>query len=170
MRGMPDVTMRLALPQDASMIAPMHVSCWREAYAGLVPQRCFDDIDGQDWVAHWRRRLERPEDVTTVALQDGHVVGLATVGPAEDLQHLPPQALWSLYVVRALWGSGLSSRLLRQALGDRPASLWAFEGNERARRFYARGGWRPTGERRVTEWIDVPELRLVGNGSETLTG
>lgn len=158
---MPPVIFRAASPEDAHLIAPMHLSCWHEAYAGLVPQRCLDDLDAQDRVAQWRSRLERRGDVTTMAVHDGRVVGLATVGPAETASPSAPEELRSLYVVRDMWGRGLGQQLLQQALADRPASLWVFEGNERARRFYARTGWSPTGERHVDEWTAIPELRLV---------
>jgi len=149
------VTFRAAAPQDAHLIAPVHRSCWHEAYAGLVPQRCLDDLDRQDRVAHWRARLERPDHVTTIAVHEEHVVGLATVGPGDVSEELR-----SLYVVRRVWGGGVGRRLLHEVLGDRPASLWVFEGNDRARRFYERTGWEPTGERRRDEWTEVPELRL----------
>jgi hypothetical protein len=62
------VTMRAASPEDAQQIAPMHLSCWHEAYAGLVPQRCLDDLDVQDRVARWRERLALVGCTTTVAL------------------------------------------------------------------------------------------------------
>jgi GNAT superfamily N-acetyltransferase len=160
-RGMPPVVYRAASQQDAQQIAPMHLSCWHEAYAGLVPQRCLDDLDAQDRVAQWRGRLERQEDATTIAVHDGRVVGLTTVGPAQTALPLAPEELRSLYVVRDMWGRGLGKQLLQHALADRPASLWVFEGNERARRFYARTGWSPTSERHVDEWTAIPELRLV---------
>jgi len=158
---MASMTMRVASPGDAQLIAPMHLSCWHEAYAGLVPQRCLDDLDAQDRVARWRARLERPGDVTTVAVHDGRVVGLATVGPVEEAPHLPQEELRSLYVVRAMWGYGVGRRLVQQVLGGRPASLWVFEGNDQARRFYTQTGWRPTGERRLDDWTNIPELGLV---------
>jgi len=156
---MSTVVVRRALPEDAHGIAPVHVACWHEAYAGLVPQRCLDDLDAADWVAHWRARLERPGHVTATAVQDGRVVGVATVVPAE-VAGLPPEELRSLYVVRAMWGRGVGRRLVQHLLDERPAFLWVFEGNERARRFYARTGWAATGDRRQDEWTQIPELRL----------
>lgn len=155
------MTMRTASPDDAQQIAPMHLSCWHEAYAGLVPQRCLDDLDAQDRVALWRERLARAGDTTKLALHNGRLVGLATVGPLEDAPHLPPEELRSLYVVRATWGRGIGRALVQQVLGQRSASLWVFEGNDQARAFYALTGWQPIGERRLDAWTKIPELRLV---------
>lgn len=155
------VTRRAAWPEDAQNIAPKHRSGWHEAYAGLVPQRCLDDLDAQERVARWRERLARAGDTTTVALHNGRLVGLATVGPREDAPHLPPEELRSRYVVRAMWGHGIGRALVLQVLGQRPASLWVFEGHDPARAFYALAGWQPTGERRLDTWTEIPELRLV---------
>lgn len=162
---MTEVTVRSASVADAEAIAPMHRSCWHEAYTGLVPQRCLDDLDRQDRVARWRDRLTRAEDGTLVAVQDAAVVGLATIGPSREAHPLPPVELRSLYVSRVRWGNGLGAALLQRAVGDGAASLWVFEGNGRARAFYARAGWVPTGERRVDDWTLIPELRLVRSTS-----
>lgn len=138
------------------------MASWLDAYSGLVPQRCLDDLAAQDRVAVWQERLARVRDATTIALCDAQVVGLATVGPlGSPTPGLPSEELRSLYVVRALRGRGLGQALLRQALAARPASLWTFEDARQARRFYALAGWSPTGERRSDDWTGVPEVRLV---------
>ena len=152
--------LRTATPEDAEAIAPVHLACWHEAYTGLVPQRRLDELAAQDRVATWRERLQRPEDTTVIATEDEQVVGLATAGLADE-PGLPPYALRSLYVVRRRWGRGTGPRLVQEVLGDRPAWLWVFEANERARRSYAKTGWVETGERSVDAWTGVPELRLV---------
>ncbi len=162
-----DVTLRQATPDDAAAIAPMHLACWHDAYSGLVPRRCLDELDRQDRCGRWRLRLEQPSDVTTIAVCGQQVVGLATVGPLHDEVPLPPEELRSLYVSRPMWGGGLGRALIDRALGDRPASLWVFEGNERARRFYTSCGWTPTGERRLDDWTVIPELRLVCGARQT---
>jgi hypothetical protein len=64
-------------------------------------------------------------------------------------------------VVREMWGHGIGRALVQQVLGQRPASLWVFEGNDQARAFYALTGWQSTGERRLDAWTELSELRLV---------
>lgn len=157
---MQDARLRAALPEDATRIAPVHGRCWHQAYTGLVPQRCLDDLDSMDLAAVWRGRLEQPELATTIAIVGGEVVGLASVAPLEPAASLPPEELRSLYVLREFSGRGIGRRLVDHALAERPAALWTFEGNRRARKFYELSGWRETGEVRVHDWTRIPELRL----------
>lgn len=155
------VTLRVALPEDAARIAPVHRVCWHDAYTGLVPQRCLDELDVMDLVAVWRDRLEQPGLFTSIALMENQVVGMATVAPLGQAAPLPPEEVRALYVLGARWGQGIGRLLLDHALAERPAALWVFEGNKRARRFYAQTGWRATGEVRLHEWAAIPEVRLV---------
>jgi GNAT superfamily N-acetyltransferase len=77
------------------------------------------------------------------------VVGVSAFGADRDL---PSDAnrgeLWVLYVAPSHWGHGYGYALLRDAeealatTGRRDLTLWVLEGNDRARRFYERAGWR----------------------------
>ena len=167
---MDTVEVLTATPDDADRIAPVHRLCWHEAYTGLVPQRCLDDLDKQDRVAVWRRRLEQAEDSTHVAVQGGRVLGLATVGLEPARHESERQELRSLYVVREAWGRGNGRLLLGSALDDRPAALWVFEGNQRARQFYAATGWHETSDRHVDDWTAIPELRLIRDAANRNKG
>ena len=59
-----------------------------------------------------------------------------------------------LYVAPSRWGRGTGSSLLDGGVGElrrqgfAEATLWVLERNERARSWYERRGWRPTGERK----------------------
>ena len=62
------------------------------------------------------------------------------------------------------WGTGLGHAMLTEALnqiGDRPAYLWAFKENTRARRFYEKQGFRWDGSERVSEFDGALEVRYV---------
>jgi len=94
----------------------------------------------------------------------GEVAGVVSWAHG-DLRHDPFDLdlveLTTLYVGAAHRGSGLADALLREALGDGAAYLWAFERNARALAFYARHGFVADGTRK----LDVPtgawERRLV---------
>jgi GNAT superfamily N-acetyltransferase len=100
-----------------------------------------------------------------VAERGGEIVGVAVrVGPE----------LRSLYVVPEAWGTGAAGALVDAALGAirrdgaSEATLWVVEENARARRFYEREGWEPTGETRASE-VGPVELeyrrKLASSGS-----
>jgi CubicO group peptidase (beta-lactamase class C family) len=73
----------------------------------------------------------------------------------------------SLYVHPRVGGRGTGRRLLEYALGKLTAqgysvvTLWVFEANERARRFYAAAGFAPDGSRRVEDEWRAEEIHLV---------
>ncbi|GAA1624219.1 hypothetical protein GCM10009828_060550 [Actinoplanes couchii] len=58
------------------------------------------------------------------------------------------------------WGTGLASAAHAEIIALLPANprLWVFTGNHRARRFYTRHGWSPTGSTRPTAFEPHPEL------------
>ncbi|MBI1379280.1 MAG: GNAT family N-acetyltransferase [Frankiales bacterium] len=62
------------------------------------------------------------------------------------------------------WGTGLADRAhddvvaLWRAAGLSSGWLRVFEGNARARSFYQRHGWRPTGERSASTFAPFPTL------------
>jgi GNAT superfamily N-acetyltransferase len=155
-----DVGIRLATIADAPVIAPFHLACWQAAYSSLVPLDFLDHLARQDRAQRWRERLSAPHDATFVAVVAGEIAGLATVGPSGEQTPLPGTELRSLYVNADYHGTGLAHRLVELAVAGQPASLWVFEGNVRARAFYAKTGWRPTGQRRIDSGTRIPELQL----------
>jgi GNAT superfamily N-acetyltransferase len=94
-----------------------------------------------------------------IAWQDGEPAGLAGafVVPQEEL---PPgvRRAWhlvSMWVSPAQRGTGLAERLVQAVTGAARADgatrliLWVTDVNERARAFYGRLGFRPTGARQL---------------------
>jgi GNAT superfamily N-acetyltransferase len=96
-----------------------------------------------------------PEAGLWVAERDGEIVGVAVRAGSE---------LRSLYVAPQAWGAGVAVPLIDAALdairadGHAEATLWVVDANARARRFYEREDWEPTGETKETAFGPV-ELR-----------
>jgi GNAT superfamily N-acetyltransferase len=94
--------------------------------------------------------------VTLIAVDEEDVIyGFATTGRSHDSDLPDLGEVWAIYVDPQYWGTGVG-RLLMDASRDqlrrdgaREALLWVLAGNERARRFYEIGGWRPDGARRM---------------------
>lgn len=102
----------------------------------------------------WRDALDDPVATVLVAEEEeGSAVGVAMSRPTW---------LDGLYVLPAWWGSGVARRLHDEALelvraaGSDRCHLWVLEGNDRARRFYERCGWRLNGETRVVPFPPHP--------------
>ena len=165
-----DVLVRAARVADARGIARVHVSSWRSAYRGLLPDAYLAALSLDDRTRRWRGRLRdiRASETVLVAERAGEVVGYASAGPTRDADCDASAIgeLYALYVVEEAWGRG-AGRLLHDAALDflhvrafSAATLWVLETNRRARRFYERVGWVADGSTKVEEYgASVVELR-----------
>jgi GNAT superfamily N-acetyltransferase len=150
-----EVEIRRAEPPDAEALTRLHLDCWDDAYAGLMPQEILDarrdDVPAR--VERWRQILAN--GFTSVAEHETGLIGFVSAGPPRELPNLDIQ-LYALYVRAPWWGTGVGHALFASAVGDRSACLWLLEGNERAIRFYERQGFRFDGAGQ-----DEPEGRHV---------
>ncbi|SDS81104.1 Acetyltransferase (GNAT) domain-containing protein [Friedmanniella luteola] len=168
----PAPLLRGARPDDAEALGRCHLTCWAEAYGGLVDgdalAAALAAVDQR--VDRWRQILAG-EHGTTLAVAGEEVVGFVSAGPQRD-DDLEGVELYALYVRRPRWGTGVGDRLLTAAVGDAACSLWVLRANVRARTFYARHGFRPDGAERVDDLLGgVAEIRMVrGAGTSPAQG
>jgi GNAT superfamily N-acetyltransferase len=157
------ITIRRGTPEDAAAGAALHIACWREAYAGIVPAEVLakltDDIETR--TERWRAFLADGPPRWLAADDDGALVGFASAGPGRDDDIDVELELYAIYVRNAQYGTGLGSRLLETAIGDASAYLWVFEANARARTFYQRHGFEPDGARKPEPSFQEPEIRMI---------
>jgi ribosomal protein S18 acetylase RimI-like enzyme len=130
--------MRRAAIADVPAIARIWREGWVDGHEGHVP----DVLAAERTPASFGRRALERISGTWVAETAGAVTGFVVVVDTEVEQ---------LYVDRSWRGQGVAERLLRHAEavigqgGRRTAWLAVVAGNTRARRFYARLGWRDRG-------------------------
>jgi ribosomal protein S18 acetylase RimI-like enzyme len=106
----------------------------------------------------WRQRLGSVTAATFLAWQDSEPVGAAT-GKVEDAadEHAIPESwqLVGMWVDPCARGLGVADALVEAVAGHAASQgaealvLWVTEINDRARRFYERMGFQPTGVRQV---------------------
>lgn len=138
---MTEIAIRRATVDDAGGIAVVHVTAWREAYAGRMPAAFLASLNVSRRTAGWTRILERGETDAFVAERDGEIVGWATAGPGRDDDAPRDRELEGIYLFASAYGSGAGQRLLDTAIGEAPAYLWVMDGNGRAEAFYRRNGF-----------------------------
>ena len=144
------IARRPARPEDAEAIAGVVAEGFASfrtfAPAGWIsPERATPEN-----VQAIRDRLWAPGAWAEVAEADGAVVGVCSFEPA---RRGPPDAAYLIHVFvrRPWWGGGLARELLAAAVaaaaaaGYREMRLVTPAGQARARRFYAREGWREAG-------------------------
>lgn len=166
----PPFTVRPAAPADAPAIAHVHVTSWRETYAGLMPEdfltRMTDSAARERRAANWLRDAADPAQVVLVAEQTGQVVAFASAGPPRDHPGVDAE-LFTLYALRAAQGRGVGRALLAAlarelaARGQRSLALWVLDVNP-TRQWYMRQGGREQGEKmQAIPGGELRELRLV---------
>lgn len=136
--------LRPAAAADADEIAAIWWEGWGEAHEGRVPEALLAHRSAADL----RGRVPELIAQTTVATAGGAVAGFTTVLGDEVDQ---------IYVRRRFRGSGAGGLLLGAAeeqVGRRHDRAWlaVVAGNEPARRFYERHGWRDGGGFDFSAW------------------
>ncbi|MGC2486845.1 MAG: GNAT family N-acetyltransferase, partial [Acidimicrobiales bacterium] len=159
-----ELIVRIARPDDADQLATVFIEAWRGSYRGVVDDTVIDALYHPD-VASWLRNLvENTAARTVVAEKNGQVLGFTRFG--DETGNAARGHVFALYVDPSASGHGVGRRLLERAIGEldpmstREVSLWVFEDNERARRFYEAGGFSADGARRVEELYKAQEISM----------
>ena len=130
-------TLRPAATGDVADLAALWHDGWLDGHLGHVPDALYAHRRPADFLARVPARLA----TTTVAVDGPVVVGFVTVVDDEVEQ---------LYVAPGARGGDVAAALLDHGealVSMRYDSAWlaVVAGNARARRFYARRGWRDAG-------------------------
>jgi predicted N-acetyltransferase YhbS len=102
---------RIAQPRDATAIAALHATSWRNTYRGVLSDEYLDQDVESEWMAIWEDRFRNPKanQHIIVAENGPQIVGFAIVYGDEDDQW--GTLLASLHVSPAHKGQGIGSKL-----------------------------------------------------------
>lgn len=151
-----DCIVRSARADEAPLLAHLHRRSALVGFAHIFPPDAPPPTHEhllRRW-GEWLGADHQRSGGVLVADAGAGPVGVALAGP--DPTDPVTGHLSRLYVEPALWGRGLGRRLHDAAIDllvqkrFTDATLWVLEGNQRARSWFERLGWRPTGERKVT--------------------
>jgi ribosomal protein S18 acetylase RimI-like enzyme len=180
-------TIRAATTADALALACVHVTAWREAYAGILPDALLAKLSIESRTAMWTRILNDPSDFTAVhvAERDGEVIGFGACG-SQRTAALKEKGydgeVSAIYVLRSFQKQGVGAALMQSMAlhlsgrGLSGVSLWVLRDNAVARRFYEQIGGEVVGEKEdIREgtalievaygWPDLARLRrLISHG------
>ena len=147
---------RNAALEDMALASDIMVTSFRTAFAGFVSPETMDACTDPE---NCRRLLESVyREGKTHFLMGGDQGFLCWQETADGAE------IVAIHSLPAIWGTGLGHALLTRALkqiGNRPAYLWAFKENIRARRFYEKHGFHWDGSERVSEFDGALEVRYV---------
>jgi GNAT superfamily N-acetyltransferase len=153
---------RQATRADAAEITDVQVASWRAGYAHIFAPEAlgapeFESTRREFWSA-WRLS---PGERVMVAVdtsdetpgESGRVAAFASFGLERDRGTIRRGRgeIYAFYAHPDAWGSGVANVLMDavdarlRSDGFGQAVLWVLDDNPRARRFYERHGWTPTG-------------------------
>ena len=142
----------------ASMDDPLKISrvyeeSWKYDYRGIIPQDYLDSIPA----GRWASGIDNPNWKTIVCVEDGRIVGTSSFCSSRFEQFPGWGEVISIYLLPEYMGKCYGKRLLETAVtelrkqGYANVFLWVLEENSRARHFYERFGFSPTGDFLETE-------------------
>lgn len=141
------LTVREPQEGDAAQIAQVHVTAWKQAYSGLLPERFWDDQALANRIQLWTDVIADDDhrSCARVAELAGKIIGIAMAGVPRDDDVDGATELFLMYLLAEHYGSGAADALLHEVLGEESASLWVFAENARAQAFYRKHGFTADG-------------------------
>ena len=138
-----EITYRKPMPEEAEAFAALHVQCWREAYAAILPPALMATFSTAKRLPMWEARLRDDKLFIMGAYADGRPCGFVMSGAAEE-KYIPDQDghLWALYIAAAQHRLGIGRQLVHvavqhwQTLGGRTMTIGVLAENKPARVFY----------------------------------
>ena len=141
-----DIKIRLARPGDASEIANVHVSSWRQTYRGLLPADYLAKLDFRKKIDAWSKVIFEHEKFAIYIAEDRMgVIGFATFEAARDVIWEGHGEVSSIYLLSRFKGRGLGKALLRAGMREltrrsfQQAYCWVLDGNPTVK-FYEHSG------------------------------
>lgn len=147
---------RPARRADTAAIGRIHVETWRDAYAGLLPDRVLLRLSPEIEAERWNAVLNRGESVF-VAEDETGVIGFGSCGSCRLRTLAFDGEVYTLYVAPDHHGRGAGRMLLGAlfqdlaAAGRTSALIWVLKNNQ-SRYFYEAMGGRYVADRDEPLW------------------
>jgi len=159
---------RWAQVADAKILGEIHVSSWRKAYGGIVPDDFLAALSTETGAdMHQRGILRNPKNKAVIEVR-GQIAGFCGIGDCHDSDKPSEDTgeIGVMYLAPSYWRKGLGSKLIRwvenelRLRGKKEIVLWVLEANTPSRCFYEAMGYRHDGARKmVTIGIPLPVVR-----------
>ena len=155
---MQNVIIRPTVLEDSEALVHIMIAAWRSAFRGILSDAVIDkytDFDGCK--AMFSQLLSSDFGAMYLAFLDKVPAGLLCLVPEN-----PEEArIEALLTIPEAWGRGVGPALMETAFSHAKSAgfasihVWPFAENHRARRFYEKWGFAPTGRERLG---DAPEI------------
>ncbi|MCH7342842.1 GNAT family N-acetyltransferase [Pelomonas sp. CA6] len=167
---MSSIEVRPATLRDAKVIAQIQVAAAQDAYKGLWPDSALANLSVAQRQAYWREAIQLCEPQLLVAHVDNEPMGFVGFDRSRD-KGTPSTTgeIWAVYAAPQHWDKGVGQALVQAAReglqeeGCTKVTLWTYQGNGRALRFFEQAGFEPEFDSAKTvdvEGVKLQQLRL----------
>ena len=161
------IVIREARRTEISTLAKIQCSAWKSAFGDIITAATMEKYTDTEKCA---KMLERVFDSKIghmyIAGIDNKACGELFWKPIDGRD----AEIVALHTLKRVWGSGVGRALMDRAIKDMTengffaAKLWVFKDNIRARKFYEKCGFTPTGQERMSGYdraIEVQYRRIL---------
>lgn len=149
------------IAENAEILANILISAWRSGFQGILPDSVIEKYTQVSGVtAMFSQLLASGSGTMYLATLDGKPMGLLYW-----LEEQGDARIEALLSIPESWGKGVGAALMERALADIKAAgysvihVWPFADNRRARRFYEKQGFHPSGQTRMGDTVEAEYLR-----------
>lgn len=150
---------------DAGRAGEIHVFGWRSAYREIIADNfLFNKMRVLDRSRYFEDAVRnRTED--NYVYDDGIIKAILTIGPCRDADKTHSFELWGIYVDPFMKRQKIGSKMLefceKRAMeeGFSEVCIWVLEKNNNAIAFYSKFGYKPDGQRKYIEKLNLMEVR-----------
>ncbi len=161
-------SIRDATEADARAFAYIICESWKAAYVDIIsPEEMARKADIEVRTERFQTILSERNGQYYLAFDGETPCGLCTSRSSRD-EDLPDYGeVVAIYTLKEYWGTGVGKMLMDTALaelkrlGYKKVLLWAFEKNDRARRFYEKYGFKFDGTYKDSDFADKAATREV---------
>lgn len=166
--GLLETYVRRAVIGDSKSLANIIVESWRSAYSDLIPKgEIARFLDKERRQKQFERFIEDNE-IVLIGFYNGVPCGLTFANKDNDEKLENCGSIYSIYLLEEYWGKGLANKLMNEIVyilkeeGCKQVSLWVYEANTRAVRFYEKCGFKFDGTKKKSHFSNKPmELRYI---------
>ena len=150
-------------PNDLSAakeLSYIMIAAWRSGFRHILPDSVIEKYTQLEPCTNMFRQILTSSIGTMYLAQlNGQPVGLLYWVPEGETARIE-----ALLTVPTVWGKGIAPALMAQALTDtadfQAVTVWPFAENRRARRFYEKQGFSPTGNIRMGDASEIEYARF----------
>ena len=140
---------------SAEDLAKILIAAWRSGFRDILSEETIEKYTQLEPCSEmFRQILASGEGRMYLAKLDGRSVGLLYWLPEGEAARIE-----ALLTVPEVWGKGIAGALIAQTMADtssyKTVTVWPFRKNHRARRFYEKHGFSPTGRTRMGDAEEV---------------